>query len=733
MGDTTEPARVTLVWTDYPATLAASTKLVNDLDLEVIAPNGDVYHGNIQGKNPANFDHLNNVESVDIPVSDLTSGILTVNVSASNIPNGPQPYALAIRYGNGPVNLAVSTNPGDEGTVSPLSGQYDYGSTIILQATPIKGYALSRWSGDVTDTRNPVTLKMDSDKTVVANFVQQGINLGYTQNGTSATVTATMYYNGSPAAGKTITFYNKLSSASSYSSMGTAITNASGVATKTFTAALGSNTTYAKFATAGGIPPMSSDSIEYTVNKVTLTSPATGAAVTTATPTLSWAPFTDATGYHVQISSSSTFAAGSFKLDADTADASTTVDSPALTKGTAYFWRVQALIPNGKSVYPAANKVVYKAASALSFVSLTQDGLKVTIKAALTGELGVPVAGKTVGFYEGATLKASGTTAADGTRTATITSTVGAHTYAVKFNGDTLYAPAAPVDVPVVVKKVTLTSPANGAILPEPQPLLSWSLYSADTSKYHVQVSSSSTFAAGSLKLDADTTDASTTTASPALTKGTAYFWRVQALMPNGKSVYSAASKMVYKAASALSIVSLTQDGLKVRIKAALTGEGGAPVAGKTIGFYEGATSKASGTTAADGTYTATITSTVGTHTYTVKFNGNTVYAAAAPVDVPVVVGKVTLTSPAAGAVVTTATPTLSWAPYTDATGYHVQVSSSSTFAAGSFKLNADTADASTIIVSPALTRGTTYYWRVQALIPTGKSIYSDKRNLVYR
>jgi hypothetical protein len=287
------------------------------------------------------------------------------------------------------------------------------------------------------------------------------------------------------------------------------------------------------------------------------------------------------------------------------------------------------------------------------------------------------------------------------------------------------------VDVPVVVGKVTLTSPATGAVVSTATPSLSWEPYTGATG-YHVQVSSSSTFAAGSFKLDADTADASTTVTPPALTRGTTYYWRVQALMPTGKSVYSDARKVTYKSATLLAISPVTQDSLTVKIKAALTGDSG-PVASRTISFYEGATLKASGLTAADGTYTATIASTTGTHTYTVKFNGDTFYAAATPVDVPVVVGKVTLTSPAAGAVVTTATPALSWEPYTGATGYHVQVSSSSTFAAGSFKLDADTADASTTIGSPALTRGTTYYWRVQALIPTGKSVYSDARTMVYK
>ena len=41
-----EPLKVTLVWTDYPSTPAASTHLVNDLDLKVSGPGG-TFKGNV--------------------------------------------------------------------------------------------------------------------------------------------------------------------------------------------------------------------------------------------------------------------------------------------------------------------------------------------------------------------------------------------------------------------------------------------------------------------------------------------------------------------------------------------------------------------------------------------------------------------------------------------------------------------------------------------------------------
>jgi subtilisin family serine protease len=42
-----EPLKITLVWTDPPGTPSAEIWTVNDLDLEVVAPNGDLYRGNV--------------------------------------------------------------------------------------------------------------------------------------------------------------------------------------------------------------------------------------------------------------------------------------------------------------------------------------------------------------------------------------------------------------------------------------------------------------------------------------------------------------------------------------------------------------------------------------------------------------------------------------------------------------------------------------------------------------
>ena len=97
--NSTIPLKVSLVWTDYPGTPAASRQLVNNLDLVVTAPDGSTTHygNNFSGgwsSAGGVGDQLNNVENVY--VQSPTTGVWTIDVVGSNVPQGPQPYALVV-------------------------------------------------------------------------------------------------------------------------------------------------------------------------------------------------------------------------------------------------------------------------------------------------------------------------------------------------------------------------------------------------------------------------------------------------------------------------------------------------------------------------------------------------------------------------------------------------------------------------------------------------------------
>jgi serine protease AprX len=109
-----QPLRVMLAWSDPPASLSAAAQLVNDLDLAVIGPGGEEYHGN----NVAAGDRINNVEG--IVIDNPPVGRYSVRVRGHNVPVESQPYALAVA---GPLTevgqLTLTKRADPSSTVAP--------------------------------------------------------------------------------------------------------------------------------------------------------------------------------------------------------------------------------------------------------------------------------------------------------------------------------------------------------------------------------------------------------------------------------------------------------------------------------------------------------------------------------------------------------------------------------------------------------------------------------------
>lgn len=105
---------ITLVWTDPPATSGASFAAVNDVNLEVIAPDGTVYRGNSFANGisvPGGaFDDRNNVEQVHIPGGVVGSWEVRVIGEAINFRT--QGYALVISgdVSEGPQGLSLNAS-----------------------------------------------------------------------------------------------------------------------------------------------------------------------------------------------------------------------------------------------------------------------------------------------------------------------------------------------------------------------------------------------------------------------------------------------------------------------------------------------------------------------------------------------------------------------------------------------------------------------------------------------
>ena len=127
-----KPFRVSLCWSDYPGTMRAAYILVNDIDLTIISPSAVAYKGNVyssgQSQTGGIYDTLNVEECTRLNSPEV--GIWTVKVRARNVPQGPQPFALAA------IGVFGAVSMHDVGTTRIIAPKdsADTGSTVTPKA-----------------------------------------------------------------------------------------------------------------------------------------------------------------------------------------------------------------------------------------------------------------------------------------------------------------------------------------------------------------------------------------------------------------------------------------------------------------------------------------------------------------------------------------------------------------------------------------------------------------------
>ena len=136
---TIEPLRISLVWSDPKAALGNQAALVNNLDLEVVDPQGTVYRGNANFSNGysqpaggAGFDNRNPVEAVYLQYPLF--GTYTVRVIGANVPGNGQMQILAQ-----PGNQLIDSNR--QGYSLIATGNFSAGAAAVagLATTSITG------------------------------------------------------------------------------------------------------------------------------------------------------------------------------------------------------------------------------------------------------------------------------------------------------------------------------------------------------------------------------------------------------------------------------------------------------------------------------------------------------------------------------------------------------------------------------------------------------------------
>ncbi len=227
IGDASQSVEVTLVWTDFAGSPFCNPCLVNDLNLVVTAPDGTAYRGNQftgfnpgeSEANPNGTDQLNNVEGVLVVANgagaEPQSGLWTVEVSAFNVPNGPQTYAIVMTGGiaaqkgvvqmdknryqsSATVNIRLvdtdlnaDPNATDSAVVNMTSDTETSPEAVTVTET---GNATSVFAGSITLQNNPVPtpgdgfLQVQNGNNITASYLDSDDGLGGSGNTTDTAV-----------------------------------------------------------------------------------------------------------------------------------------------------------------------------------------------------------------------------------------------------------------------------------------------------------------------------------------------------------------------------------------------------------------------------------------------------------------------------------------------------------------------------------------------------------------
>ena len=118
----------------------------------------DGYNGGI------NVDGTSHSASSGILVLTLQAG--SHNITKDNVANL---FYMSLSYGNPPTQYTVTTSTNGNGAVSG-GGTYNEGTVISLVATPDSGYQFDNWTGDATGSSNPLSVTVDANKSITANF-----------------------------------------------------------------------------------------------------------------------------------------------------------------------------------------------------------------------------------------------------------------------------------------------------------------------------------------------------------------------------------------------------------------------------------------------------------------------------------------------------------------------------------------------------------------------------------
>lgn len=239
------------------------------------------------------------------------------------------------------------------------------------------------------------------------NASADGLDLMFQQDGRRVTLGAKGFSRGKPLAGKAMTFkaslYDIVSGAwGAWSVLGPANSGADGTVSSSYIMENDGTYRFTVECPAGAAVMTSPPSSNCVIHPPTGLSPASGSVTGSRTPAVNWTAFMDAmgnavaTGYELQASADPNFTLGVSYIDMGNA---TTANLPQ-TNGVMTWWRIVALLPNGRSVASAAASITYRVkTSSLSWLSLGTSGRIIMPSVTFAGDGSGRVSGKKILFY----------------------------------------------------------------------------------------------------------------------------------------------------------------------------------------------------------------------------------------------------------------------------------------------------------------------------------------------
>ncbi|MDO5526337.1 MAG: T9SS type A sorting domain-containing protein [Prevotella sp.] len=161
-----------------------STFTVEDLSLSCQGERIDISQVTITSK--TDTEYVLDLSSVTLENGFYVLSIQTTSISdAEGFAGATGKQVSWIQYVDGKVKLTTVATPVEGGSVTPVTGLYDYDSTVKLQATPSAGYNfLGWWCGDDLISETPETeASLTEDKEYTARFALQQFKISVDCNG----------------------------------------------------------------------------------------------------------------------------------------------------------------------------------------------------------------------------------------------------------------------------------------------------------------------------------------------------------------------------------------------------------------------------------------------------------------------------------------------------------------------------------------------------------------------